>query len=225
MRLFDLLAPRCCTMCNQRLGETEEILCLSCVLSLPRTGYAEQPTDNPMAQLFWGRVPVERAAAWFFYQASAPPSRLIHALKYKRQAEIGGFIGRMAAEEMLPTGFFEDIDMLVPIPLTRRRQRERGYNQSREIALGVSQVTGIPVLASAVVRTRFEQSQTHKNASERMQNVEGVFELTDADAVRGRHLLVIDDVVTTGATMISCCSELLKAPDVRVSVLSMGFTK
>ncbi len=224
MRLFDLISPRFCTMCGSRLSTTEEVICLSCQLSLPRTEFAKTPDDNKMAKLFWGRVPVERAAAWFYYQPSSPPARLITTLKYEDRAEIGAFIGRLAAEEILPTGFFEGIDVLVPIPLTRRRQRSRGYNQSFEIAKGVSGVTGIPIERNAVKRIVFKESQTRQARLDRMENVEGVFHLADADVLCGRHVLVIDDVVTTGATMISCCKELMLVPDIKLSILSMGFT-
>lgn len=222
---MDLIAPRYCSVCGNRLGVTEEVICLNCLLEVPRTHYAEQPADNPMAQLFWGHIPVERAVAWFYYQPAAPHSRMIYDLKYHQHEEIGHFIGRVAAEELDRDHFFDGIDLLIPIPLTKRRQRKRGYNQSRAIAVGISNVTNIPILDSAVLRTHFEESQTHKNAQERRRNVEGAFELTDSQAVSGRHVLVVDDVITTGATMISCCKELLKVPDVRVSIFSVGFTK
>ena len=224
-RLFDLIAPRFCVACDNRLAESEQHVCLNCLLDLPRTHYADQPYDNPMAQLFWGHFRVEKAAAWFFYQPSSPHSGMIHQLKYHRQREIGHFIGRVAAEEMSRRHFFDDIDLLIPIPLTKRRQRSRGYNQSLEIARGISETTGIPVCEKAVRRTRFEQSQTHKTAKERRENVSGVFELVDNEVVSGRHVLVIDDVITTGSTMISCCRELQKATDVKISIFSIGFTR
>lgn len=224
-RLFDLIAPRCCAACGNRLAESERHVCLNCLLALPRTHYAEQPYDNPMAQLFWGHFPVEKVAAWFFYQPSSPFSGMIHELKYRRQREIGHFIGRVAAEELSKKHFFDDIDLLIPIPLTKRRQRQRGYNQSLEIARGISDVTGIPVREKVVVRTRFEESQTHKSAKERRENVSGVFELVDSEVISGFHVMVIDDVITTGSTMISCCQELQKAKSVAISVFSAGFTR
>lgn len=224
-RLFDLIAPRCCAACGNRLAESERHVCLNCLLALPRTHYAEQPYDNPMAQLFWGHFPVEKVAAWFFYQPSSPFSGMIHELKYRRQREIGHFIGRVAAEELSKNHFFDDIDLLIPIPLTKRRQRQRGYNQSLEIARGISDVTGIPVREKVVVRTRFEESQTHKSAKERRENVSGVFELVDSEVISGFHVMVIDDVITTGSTMISCCQELQKAKSVAISVFSAGFTR
>ena len=224
-RLFDLVAPRLCAACGNRLCETEVTACLNCLLTLPRTHYAEQPSDNPMARLFWGHFPIERAAAWFFYQPSAPHSPIIHHLKYHDQEEIGHFIGRVAAEEMSRHAFFEGIDALIPIPLTRRRMRQRGYNQSRAIADGISGVTGIPVLDKVVQRTHFEESQTHKSAAERRENVERVFTLTKPEMLSNRHVLMVDDVITTGSTMISCCREIQRAPSVRMSVFAAGYTR
>lgn len=224
-RLLDLIAPRQCCACDGRLGETERTVCLNCLLSLPRTHHAEHPYDNPMAQLFWGLVPVERAAAWFFYQPSSPHSPMIHHLKYHQHREIGHFIGRIAAEEMSPSGFFDDIDLLIPVPLTKRRQRQRGYNQSNVIAGGISEVTGIPVAGDAVRRTRFEESQTRKKAVERKENVSDVFKLVRAEAIGHRHVMVIDDIITTGSTIISLGQELQKAPSVSISIFSAGFTR
>ena len=224
-RLFDLIAPRFCAVCDNRLAESEQHVCLNCLFELPRTHYAEQPYENPMAQIFWGHFRVEKVAAWFFYQPSSPHSGMIHELKYHRQREIGHFIGRVAAEEMSQQHFFDDIDLLIPIPLTKRRQRQRGYNQSHEIARGISDTTGIPLFDKIVARTRFEKSQTHNTAMERRENVSGVFELLDSDAISGRHVMVVDDVITTGSTMISCCCELQKAADVKISIFSVGFTR
>ncbi|MBR1469071.1 MAG: ComF family protein [Prevotella sp.] len=225
-RLFDLIAPRSCAACDRRLGESERAVCLNCLLALPRTHYAENPYDNPMAQLFWGQIPVERAAAWFFYQPASPYSPMIHHLKYHQQEEIGHFIGRVAAEEFAEHQFFDGIDGLLPIPLTKRRQRQRGYNQSRVIASGISEVTGIPILDGVVRRTHFEESQTHKTAAERRKNVKGVFEVINAEALANRHILVIDDIITTGSTIISFCQEVAeKSPSVKISIFSAGFTR
>ena len=178
-----------------------------------------------MAKLFWGQIPIKRATAFFYYEAHAEPANIIYELKYKNHPEIGETIGRMVAAEIKASGFFDGIDGLVPIPLARKRQLQRGYNQSLEIARGISEVTGLPILGGAVKRKSFEGSQTNKGRWERNENVESVFELRDADIVQGKHVLLIDDVVTTGATVIACAKELLKAGEVKVSVLSLGFAK
>ena len=224
-RLLDLISPRLCVVCGQRLSVTEEVICAKCNLHLPRTGFHRNAYENEMAKLFWGQITIERAAAFFYYEAHAEPANLIYELKYKNHPEIGETIGRMVATEIKASGFFDGIDGIVPIPLARKRQLQRGYNQSHEIARGVTEITGLPILSAAVRRNSFEGSQTNKGRWERNENVESVFELQDASMVRGRNLLLIDDVVTTGATVIACAKELVKAGDVKVSVLSLGFAK
>ena len=224
-RLVDLIAPRACVVCGGRLGIHEFFICGSCNLQLPRTNYADNPYENDMARLFWGQLPVERCAALFFYQGGSGPSQILYELKYKNHPEIGEFFGRMIAEEWNDTGFFEGIDLIVPVPLAKERQRQRGYNQSLHIARGIGSVTRLPIVTNAVSREQFVESQTQKDRWQRNENVEGCFRLNDGSALKGRHVLLVDDVVTTGATICSCGREVLKAGDVRFSILTIGFAK
>jgi len=224
-RLLDLISPRLCVICGHRLSVTEEVICSKCNLHLPRTFFQQDPYENVMAKLFWGQIPVERAAALFYFEAHAETANIIYELKYRNHPEIGEVMGRMMARELQSTGFFDGIDAIVPVPLAKKRQRQRGYNQSVEIARGVSAVTGLPIYNKVVRRTVFEGSQTNKGRWERNENVEKVFELADDDNIDGKHLLIIDDVVTTGATVIACAKELVRAGDVRVSVLALGLAK
>ena len=224
-RLVDLIAPRACVVCGGRLGIHEFFLCGSCNLQLPRTNYADNPYENDMARLFWGQLPVERCAALFFYQGGSGPSQILYELKYKNHPEIGEFFGRMIAEEWNDTGFFEGIELIVPVPLAKERQRQRGYNQSLHIARGIGSVTRLPIVTNAVSREQFVESQTQKDRWQRNENVEGCFRLNDGSALKGRHVLLVDDVVTTGATICSCGREMLKAGDVRFSILTIGFAK
>ena len=224
-RLVDLIAPRACVVCGGRLGIHEFFICGSCNLQLPRTNYADNPYENDMARLFWGQLPVERCAALFFYQGGSGPSQILYELKYKNHPEIGEFFGRMIAEEWNDTGFFEGIELIVPVPLAKERQRQRGYNQSLHIARGIGSVTRLPIVTNAVSREQFVESQTQKDRWQRNENVEGCFRLNDGSALKGRHVLLVDDVVTTGATICSCGREMLKAGDVRFSILTIGFAK
>ena len=224
-RLLDLIAPRLCMACGQRLTVSEQDVCAVCYMHLPRTDFQMQPTDNPMARMYWGLIPVERAAALFYYEAGAGPSQIVYELKYHNHPEVGVTMGRMLARELQGSGFFDGIDALVPIPLARKRQRQRGYNQSLMLAQGISQATGIAIYNKVVRRKAFTESQTKLYRWERQENVENIFELTDADAIAGKHLLIVDDVVTTGATTTACSRELLKATGVTVSILSLAFTK
>lgn len=224
-RLLDLISPRLCVVCGQRLTVSEDVICTKCNLHLPRTDFHQDPYENEMAKLFWHQIPIERATALFYYESHAETANILYELKYKNHPEVGEVMGRLMAKELQPSGFFDGIDGIVPIPLAKKRQRQRGYNQSMEIARGISEITSLPIYNKVVRRKVFEGSQTNKGRWERNENVEGVFELKDASAIQGKHLLMVDDVVTTGATVIACVQELCKADNVRVSVLALGFSK
>jgi ComF family protein len=224
-RLLDLIAPRLCVVCGHRLTVTEEVICAKCNFHLPRTGFHHHAYDNEMAKLFWAQIPIEKATAFFYYEAHAETANIIYELKYKNHPEIGNIVGRMLAKEIQPSGFFDGIDGIVPVPLAKKRLRQRGYNQSMEIAQGVSEMTGLPIYKKVVRRNSFKGSQTNKGRWDRQENVEHVFELTDATAVNNKHLLIIDDVITTGATCIACAKALCQSGNIRISILALGFAK
>ena len=224
-RLLDLISPRMCVVCGRRLSISEEVICGKCNLHLPRTGFQQDPYENIMAKMFWGQIPIERATALFYYEPHAETANILYDLKYKNHPEIGEVMGQMIARELQLNNFFEGIDAIVPIPLAKKRQRQRGYNQSDELAKGISEATGLPIYNKVVRRNAFEGSQTSLGRWERNENVENVFELRDAETIQGKHLLVVDDVVTTGATVIACSKELCKAEGIRISVLSLGLAK
>ncbi len=146
-------------------------------------------------------------------------------MKYLGHPEDGEIMGRMFAGEIKDDGFYEGIDLIVPVPLAKKRMRARGYNQSMEIAQGVSQITGIPVCDDVVIRKTFKSSQTKMNRWQRVDNVEDAFELKKPEKIRGKHLLMVDDVVTTGSTIISCAKEMMKCGEVKFSIISLGFTR
>lgn len=224
-RLFDLISPRACVICGRRLSITEEVICGTCDLHLPRTGYATDPYENEMAKRFYGRIPIERAAALFFYEGGSEVSRIILSLKYRGHPEIGTEMGRRTAKEFANCDFFEGIDGIVPVPLAKKRERERGYNQSMEIARGVAEVTGLPVWSKVVRRGKFAESQTHLGQQGRLENVAEAFTLVDGGIITGKHILVIDDIVTTGATIHACVGAMKEVEGLRVSVLSLGVAK
>lgn len=224
-RILNLIAPRACHVCGHRLNIQEDCICTACNLHLPRTNYALSPTDNMMARRLWGHVPVERCAALFHYEPHSQTANILYDLKYHQHPEIGRAMGEMIAEEFSGLGFFLGIDAIIPVPLTKSRQRERGYNQSHEIAKGVNAITRLPIVDKAVIRETFNESQTRKNALERRENVEKAFRLIGPESIEDRHLLLIDDVLTTGATITACAKELLKAPNVTISVLTLAVAK
>jgi ComF family protein len=224
-RLLDFIAPRACVVCGRRLPPDTEVLCASCQLRLPRTGFQLSPKDNVMARLFWGIIPVENVAALCYYAPGSEVAQLVYDMKYHDRPDIGEALGRMMASEFMASGFFDGIDCLVPLPLARKRERQRGYNQSRQLAIGVSEVSGVPVSDDMVCRTAFAKSQTQLGRRERQENVENVFQLREGSDFRGRHVLLIDDIVTTGATVVACARELLKVEGVRISILAFGLTR
>ena len=224
-RLLDLISPRLCVVCGNRLAVTEETLCSKCYLHLPRTDFGHDLYENVMVKLFWGQMAIEKATALFYYEPHAETAQILYEMKYKNHPEIGVVMGRMMAKELMRSGLFEGIDAIVPVPLARKRERQRGYNQSLELARGVSEVTGLPIANKVVRRTKFVGSQTQRGRWERNENVEDVFELVDSDSISWKHLLLIDDVVTTGATIIACAQEMRKASNVKFSVLALGYSK
>ena len=224
-KFLDLISPRRCVVCGRRLSANEQVLCPTCHLHLPMTSFHTAPYENEMARLFWGKIPVEKASALFFFMPHSDTARIIYDMKYHGYPEVGETMGMIAARLFSENNFFEGIDGIVPIPLTRWRQWKRGYNQSMEIARGIADVTGLPIYNNVVRRIRFSSSQTKKHATERQDNVALAFQLRHEEHIRGLHLLLIDDIVTTGATICSCAQELCRASGVRISVLSLGFTK
>ena len=224
-RLLDLISPRMCVVCGSRLSVTEETLCSKCYLHLPRTDFKNDLYENVMAKLFWGQIAIEKADALFYYEPHAETAQILYELKYKNHPEIGEVMGRMMAKELMRSGLFEGIDAIVPVPLARKRERQRGYNQSLELAKGVSEVTKLPIANEVVRRTKFVGSQTQRGRWERNENVENVFELVDGESINGKHLLLIDDVVTTGATIIACAKKIQKVNNVKISVLALGFAR
>ena len=224
-RILDFISPRLCVVCGQRLAPTERSLCSVCLFHLPRTDFHQKPLDNPMAQLFWGLAPIEKAAALFYYHPHSETAQLVYRLKYNNRPDIGEDMGRVMACELQATDFFSDIDVLLPVPLASKRLRQRGYNQSEQLAIGISDITHLPIVSKALRRKHFQQSQTTLNRWQRQENVTDTFQLKEEHLLQGKHVLLIDDICTTGATLIACANVLKTIEGIRISVLTLGFTK
>jgi ComF family protein len=220
---ISLLFPRICHGCGNHLLRNENVICTECYVMIPRTNYHLDP-DNPVARLFWGRCPVEMASAFSFYTRDSRIRKLIHQLKYRGAKEIGYELGRIYALSLRPSGFLSPVDVIVPVPLHPFKIRKRGFNQSDVIAHGISDVTEIPVGERLLVRTEATATQTRRSRYDRWTNVEGIFRVTDPDSLKGRHVMIIDDVITTGSTIEACAAELLKTGGTKVSVLSLAFS-
>lgn len=176
-----------------------------------------------MARLFWGRLPVEHCAAYIYFKPHSPSSYLVYNLKYFNHPEVGHFLGKMMAQEYGEKNFFSPITAILPMPIARNRMRERGYNQSYEVAKGIQSQIDLPIITDAIERKKFKASQTKQNKWGRLENVENAFILKNKSLLNNQHILIIDDVVTTGATTISLGKAILQAENVKISILAVGY--
>jgi ComF family protein len=206
----DLFFPPVCAACGRPLGEGQRFLCTACQWDIPLTGYETQ-ADNPVFRRFWGLLPIENATAmaWFIHRSNF--RQLVHRFKYRGQwrgaLDMGRWLGRILAD----TDAYSGVDVIVPVPLHFRKVLKRGYNQSSYIAQGMSLEMGIPVEERAVVRRVNNRSQTEHSKTERWENVEGIFAVRRPERLVGRHILLVDDVLTTGATIGSCAEAIFDA--------------
>jgi ComF family protein len=219
--LISLLLPRLCHACGDHLLRNENLICTQCYISIPRTNY-HLTSGNPVEQLFWGRCSICRAAAFSFYTRGSRIRKLIHRLKYDGIKEIGFELGRIYGLTLKSSGFTDDMDLIIPVPLHKSRQRRRGFNQSEYIAKGIAEVTGLSLDISALRRIRSSETQTKRSRYERWVNVEGIFKVPEPQKISGKHILLVDDVITTGSTLDACASELLKAENVKVSIATLA---
>ena len=217
-----LAFPRVCQVCKQSLPIEEQDICFSCIDSLPETGY-HALADNAVVQHFWGRIPLIHASAYLYVQDANITQELIHLLKYKRKYNIGIRLGRLYGHSLMEQqSLIRDIDLIVPVPLHINRKRQRGYNQCDYFAQGLSETTGIPYATDVVKRIRENVSQTKRTRYDRWENVAGIFSLAMPEMIRGKHILLVDDVITTGATLESCASALMAGEDVRLSIVTIA---
>ena len=221
--LLGLFYPRLCPACSEVLYGNENILCLKCLSEFPRTGFHLDP-ENDMARLFWGRVMIRNAAAFFYYQKGSRFQNLIHEIKYFNQKQLGILLGRWFGDELTNT-YFRQADLIHPVPLHAVKLKKRGYNQSEQIALGLSQALGIPMETTLIERIVNTDTQTRKTKYERWSNVEGIFRVTKPEKLINKHILLVDDVVTTGSTLEACAAPLLALEATAVSILTLGYAR
>lgn len=219
--LIDFIFPRRCLVCGDTLSPGEEDLCLNCLMQMPRIAAAQRAE---LEKVFYGLVEVERATSYMYYRKGNPYNRLIHALKYKDRPKTGERLAFAAATELEKEKFFEGIDLIIPLPLSKKKERSRGYNQCYHIAKGLSQATGIPFNCECVMRNKSNETQTHKNREERWENVKNLFAVTNPDALTEKHILLIDDVLTTGATLTSCAQTIKSSCNCKISLFTLAYS-
>lgn len=214
--IIGLFYPSVCAACGTSLYKWEKQVCLRCRSLLPQTGYALNE-DNPLAKLFYGRVQLKAVTSCYFFSKEGKVQHLIHELKYKGNEEAGVFLGQEIGKSIKEAPLFQGIDYLIPVPLHPKREKERGYNQSLLIAQGIHEATGIPIGKDYLFRTVNTATQTHKSKEDRWQNVKNIFTLRHGEQLEGKYVLLIDDVLTTGATLEACALALSKVSGITIS--------
>lgn len=219
--LVHLFYPRLCMACGEHLPRTEKLMCLPCQYQLPQTAQHTM-VENAFTERFWGRVRLETGAALYFFSKSGRVQRLIHQLKYEHKPDIGYELGLLYGNMLREQSHYRSIDAIVPVPLHPKKQHQRGYNQAAVFGKGIAEALQRPLLPNALHRPVFATSQTQKSRMDRMDNVMNAFELHPSATVAGQHILLVDDVLTTGATLEACALALLAQPNVRISMATIA---
>jgi ComF family protein len=224
---LSLFYPDLCLACQQVLVGSEKVLCTACLYELPLTGYALTPQQNEVCSKFWGKVQVEYGLAYLYFRKATKVQRLMFALKYQGQPEIGSLLGELFGRELQRAGFEKaglrgTFDYILPIPLHPRKQAKRGYNQSAYFAQGLSQGLQVEMRSDILVRKIETQTQTRKDRLARFENMKSVFAIENKESIEGKHLLLVDDVITTGATLESALTLLLAQGAAKVSVAAIA---
>jgi ComF family protein len=218
-----LLYPHNCAGCGSDLLENDQSICIHCYTNLPETNYAALP-GNPIEKIFYGRLNVEHATAGYYFSKSSVLQRLIHQLKYNANIEVGHQLGIWLGLQLQKSNRFNTIDALIPLPLYPSKEKKRGYNQATILCNGIAEIMNIPVLDNVVLRKRYTDTQTKKGRTERLTNVHGSFELSNPAAIEQKHILLVDDVITTGATLEACGLSIKETVNATLSIATLAWS-
>lgn len=219
--LFHLFYPHNCIGCGSDVIQNDNFLCLECINDLPHTNFAIH-ANNPLEKKFWGRIALTSAMSEFYFAKDSIVQNMIHELKYRGNKKAGKYFGNLVGKSLLNSNRF-NIDVIIPLPLFERKEKMRGYNQSEILCNGIAEIINKPVIKNNVIRKVFTETQTKKHRLERWKNVEGIFHVTNPGELEGKKILLVDDVVTTGATLDSCGTELLKIKDATLYIATLAF--
>lgn len=228
--LIDLLMPRICHLCGTHLLCEESFICNDCLKKLPVTGYEKYWSNtnapnsdlNPMEERFAGQIPLDRACSPFFYTRDSAMASLVHDFKYRNFPDLARVMGRHGASLLIDSGFFNDVDILLPVPLHWTKRWRRGYNQSEMIAAGISDITGIPV-GKNLQATKPHRTQTSLSALQRIENTRNVFRLARNAPLTGKSIMLVDDICTTGATLLAASDAIVREiPETRLKIFTLG---
>lgn len=224
MDLINVILPNVCTVCHAPLVKGEDVICLKCQIGLPKTELYKFQPNIIQERAVTIHSPIERASSYFWYYRDNEYAALIHDAKYNNRPSVALKLARKHAIELLNCDFFDGIDVIIPVPMHFMKQMMRGYNQAEKIAEGISDVTGLPI-GKNLEAIKGHSTQTKKGIAQRNMNTKGVYEVKDADELAGKHILLVDDVITTGATIVECINTIHNAqPSVRFSVFSLALT-
>ena len=218
-----MLYPSLCFGCGVNEIDETEFICISCLSSLPYTQF-EKIRNNPIEKLFWGRTNIKFACSTFYYIEQTPLQQLIHQVKYKEQQKLGIYLGTAMGNLLNPVFSDHEVDLFIPMPLHPKKLKKRGYNQASLLCDGIMKITGHEYDDTLLVRTENTSTQTKKTRLERWENVHAVFSVNDSSKIRDKHILLVDDVITTGASTEACAQTLLNAGSKSVAICSLAFT-
>ncbi|HAG15624.1 MAG TPA: ComF family protein [Bacteroidales bacterium] len=216
-----LLFPRSCEICGNSLYKNEELICLHCLGHLPYTHWDKDP-ENPMHAVFWGKIPVQGVAAMLYFHRGNRVQKLMHKLKYKGVKEIGVYMGKRYGLQLKNAFPFSQIDLIMPVPLHPDKKAIRGYNQSEQFAIGLASSMQVKMDAESLYRKTASETQTRKSKIQRWENVKDIFEVKNPESFADKHILLVDDVITTGSTLEACAQILLKIPNVKISIAAIA---
>lgn len=222
--IFYIFYPNLCVTCSKNLLQNESIICIECRHDLPIIDITDYQ-KNEIASTFYGRIPIKNVASFLYFRKIGKTRDLIHQLKYKGNQEIGRFLGDWYGYQLKESGQFNDVDFVIPVPLHSERLKKRGYNQVTKFAKSISIQLQTEYKPNVLLRISSSKTQTLQKRFERFTNAKTNFKLTNSTIFEGKHILLIDDVITTGATIESCCSELLKTKNIRISIVTIAYTK
>jgi len=219
---INLLYPRICHICEAELLKNEELLCTSCLHDLPITSY-HLDNENPVKKVFYGRVKINKATALLHFRKKAGVQHLIHDLKYRGHREIGTYLGKWLGTELENTDW-SNIEVIIPVPLHKSRLRQRGYNQVEDFGREIAKFLNAEYMDDVLLKISTTQTQTLKNRLSRWGKIEETLQIKNSEKIMGKHILLVDDLVTTGATLEACAHKLLETPDIKISIATMAIT-
>ena len=219
-----LIYPRICACCGNTLWRYEQVICTSCEFHLPKTWFHLEH-DNPVSRVFWGRVRVESVASYLYFNKGNRVQALIHQLKYKGRKDIGVYLGSKYGNYLKKTPLFSDVDIVIPVPLHKKREMKRGFNQSEQFGIGLASTMKVQLDTQILYRIKSSETQTRKGRYKRWENVSGIFAVNNSQQLEGKHILLVDDVITTGATLEACIQVLSTIHDIHISVATIATSK